>query len=248
MRRLAPMFLLAAACQADPTLTLGNDLAGPDPDDCGEECDEPSCTSAVDSFGLLCTTCTEEGTSSTECLPAECQTVDGCLECTDPQDRTATDCSQDYEQIPMASISLVGDGAFNPCSMVWGHPDASATTCRYPGVDSCVVTESPDGERCLRCEEGPVVCVSDPDEPLPDPLAERPDDVPGPGACVHTEPSESVSCTTCTREDMSATRTCRHAAEEPCDPDPADPGDDPSCVACTLSDGTVEPLCYPPLR
>ena len=194
-----PRLLPSAACQGDPTLTLGADPRdldgdqgqddgpgagddggndggdGGDGDDGDDGDDNDGCVSEVDSFGILCSTCPGR---DRECIPADCTVQDSCLRCEDPAGREATDCSIDYDEVPIVQATLIADGAFNPCTMTWGDPTGSATTCRYPGFDDCVETDDEEGH-CITC--GTVrVCAAGPDDPLPDPFAERPDDLPPP--------------------------------------------------------------------
>ncbi len=267
MRRLVPLLLLAAACQGDPTLTLGADPRdldgdqgqddgpgagddgandgddGGDGDDGDDGDDNDGCVSEVNSFGILCSTCPGR---DRECIPADCTVQDSCLRCEDPAGREATDCSIDYDEVPIVQATLIADGAFNPCTMTWGDPTGSATTCRYPGFDDCVETDDEEGH-CITC--GTVrVCAAGPDDPLPDPFAERPDDLPPPndGCSLIFSPDGEQICATCTREDGGATRICRHAPIETCVPESeADAG---GCFDCRQADDDIESVCYPRFR
>jgi hypothetical protein len=259
MRRVAPLLLLAAACQSDPTLVVGGDLEDEN-DDAGEDDragsddgDAQTCTSEVDSFGVMCTTCTGDGAPTTECMPADCSYRDdqGCLVCLDPKDREATDCSGDLD--PDHYIRSTGrhggDGWF--CSVVWGDPRGSQTNCQSLGVDSCRDEPSPDGGHCITCEfhrgGGFQSCAPDPDDPIIY-SDETPVDLPPPGQCVsRVSPDGLVRCATCTREDQTAMMTCNHPAIEACNPDGADP-DDPDCFECRRPEtGDVIEVCLPEL-
>jgi hypothetical protein len=85
-------------------------------------------------------------------------------------------------------------------------------TCHYAGTQSCVTSEYDDWH-CLDCafrdSSALGVCMAG-SEPLPDPFADRPSDLPAPGHCV-TERGRNgtATCATCTRADLSATRSCR---------------------------------------
>ena len=74
-----------------------------------------------------------------------------------------------------------------------------------------MAVEYPD-KHCVYCSyrDGSAVgdCV-DARVALPDPLADRPHDLPAPGECASDIVDRNVACTTCTRADLSATRTCQ---------------------------------------
>jgi hypothetical protein len=205
------------------------------------------CTSTVTEFGLLCTTCpsdSADGESPPECLVADCNVIDGCLECTDPKGRVGTDCSIDYGDFFTASGSVGGGGSFAVCSAGWGLPHGTSGVCHYPGNDSCVIDEE---ARCIDCTypdgSGTGVCVIDPETPLPDIMAGRPSGLPPPGECVdELGPDGALLCSTCTRDDLSATKMCRLPPAEWCE---FAEGDDPieKCMACALEDGGVAEIC-----
>jgi RNA polymerase sigma-70 factor (ECF subfamily) len=212
-----------------------------------EDAPPKDCVSEVQGFGLLCTTCTEDGQPVTTCSPAACGVSNRCLECEDPRGNTGTDCSLDYEAMYTASATY-GDGdTFNSCTTSWGVPSGSSTSCHYPGVDTCTLSESADA-RCIDCTYpsggGKSLCLFDPNDPTPDPFAGRPANLPAPGVCVdETSADGSVVCTTCTRQDLSATTTCRHPAAESCDF--VESGDHTACVRCTHADGSSVAFCDP---
>ena len=179
--------------------------------DCPQE-PRPACQSVVADSGLLCSTCDSQP-GVVECLPAECSVVDRCLRCVDPKRRTGVDCSVDYEVLPLVSYSdNGGDSFFSACTHISGLPQESATTCHFPGVKSCVVREYHDWH-CIDCgflDGSGVGLCGDASEPLPDPLADRPAYLPPPGTCtVELGADGAVTCAACTREDLSATRSCR---------------------------------------
>ena len=213
-----------------------------------ERLTSPSCTSYVDPSGLLCTSCGDEQNAILECVPAECGVFDHCLRCTDPEDRTGEDCSIDYEEVWAASFGIAPSGGdtFALCELFYGVPAASGTTCHYPGTDSCVAEET-DGWQCLTCSyrdgSGMGLC-QDAGAPLPDPMIGRPDDLPAAGTCVSEhDASGAIVCETCTRDDLSATRSCHYPGIVDCDffhPDDEAAG----CLGrCTLADGQQRRLC-----
>jgi len=214
-----------------------------------KESEPDGCVSEVATFGLVCTTCpscTGDDAPETECLPADCvvREADGCLECDDDQGRTAVDCSLDWVNVFLASWTFGGGDTFNVCTTIWGDTIFSGTTCWYPGVDSCAVTQEGD-TTCIECAypdgSGRSLCTGS--EPLPDPLDGRPDDLPPPGECVTEErDGGQVLCTTCTQEDLSASTSCRHPQAEVCDLDPGGG----SCIICTGEDGASATFCDPP--
>ena len=210
---------------------------GPSEPDQGDD----DCTSTLDGFGQVCTTC---GDSSPECLVGACSVRDRCMECTNPVGRVAVNCSIDYESLPIESWTAGGGGTFNVCSASWGFPGGASGVCHYPGTESCTITEDGDA-RCIDCTypdgSGSGTCLLDPNEPLPDIMAGRPSTLPGPNACV-TSTYEGVECSTCTREDLGATMACRMAPAASCEPID---GDDPleTCFVCQLEGGGTATFC-----
>lgn len=208
------------------------------------------CVSEVMGFGLLCTTCTAEGLPpETTCSPAQCGVSNYCLACEDPRGNTGTDCSQNYEEMYSASSSIGGGDTFNSCSVTWGIPSGAATTWHYPGLDTCTVSSSEDWYSIeCRFPDGSGVGssgVREPNQPLPDLFAGRPENLPAPGACVdNTSADGAVSCTTCTRQDLSATTTCRHPAAEQCEPGGGG-AENAFCVHCRQADGSSVTICDP---
>jgi hypothetical protein len=108
--------------------------------------------------------------------------------------------------------SNAADSYFASCYTGSGARALAGTTCHYPGLQTCVVTQQEDWH-CLRCtypNGASLELCSDATQPLPDPLADRPLDLPAPGSCSSELASDgSTACMTCTREDLSATRSCR---------------------------------------
>jgi hypothetical protein len=204
------------------------------------------CHSEIADSGLLCTAC--DGVSGPpECLPAECLVIDGCLRCVDPKDRVGVDCSVDYETSSGGSFgSSATSMYFSSCSFSWGVPEVSGTTCHYAGQDTCVVSQT-DGWHCLSCQfrdgSGVQVCM-DATEALPDPLADRPLDLPAPGTCTTDLGADgAMACATCTHEDLSATTSCHYTGLETCrlvwSQTP-----DSTCVAeCRTVDGNRVSMC-----
>ena len=86
-------------------------------------------------------------------------------------------------------------------------------------------------------------------EPLPDPFADRPSDLPAPGHCV-TElgPDGTARCATCTRADLSATRSCHYPGIVECAiSDLGTTTDEDGCVGrCTYEDGHQARMCESP--
>jgi hypothetical protein len=217
--------------------------------------DPPGCTSFINGDSLVCTTC--PGDLAPECLAAEC-TVGGpddtpstCLRCADPKDRVAVDCSADFSKFAGGSLTTTPNDVFSfaSCSFFYGNPMTSGTTCNYPGTSSCQLTvESPDFQ-CLSCgyRDGSSVGICgdlDDEDPPFDPLADRPGDLPAPGTCVTELGTDGkVACTTCTKDDLSATRSCRHPGIVACE----FTFDVPGCDArCTTENATTVLLCASP--
>ena len=167
------------------------------------------CVSSI-ANGMLCSSC--DG-GPTECLPAECTVVDrGCLRCTDPKDRVKTDCSAYVEELGWAASGGGGQSGEGLCVTSSANPSRTAETCHYPGTQSCLVKDDPYWQ-CLECAYRDGLSTRDcmePTDPAPDPFSGRPADLPAPGHCVtELAPDHSVQCMTCTRADLSATRSCR---------------------------------------
>jgi len=196
------------------------------------------CTSTRDASGLVCSTCeSDEPGAAPECLAAQCFASDHCLRCTDPKGRVATDCRVDYDQSPGASWTVMPGDTWSmaSCTFSWGIPNAAATTCYYPGPDTCVTTTEAEDWQCLSCRypdgSGSGICGGE----LPDPQIGRPDDLPAPGTCVNELGADGlVQCTTCTHDDLSATRSCRYPHVVDCEL----PFDD-FVWKCTLDDGST---------
>lgn len=191
-------------------------------------CDEPAgCTSTVDGFGRVCTTC--PGRAEPECLPADCVQVDGCLECEDPKGHRATDCSPEYGVFAGTSAGFPVSAQFGGGSTTWGYPGGSFTGATYPGVNSCFPFEE-EGVRCLVCRNGAGVCTPYVDDWVqPDPLADRPANLPAPGTCVSETSADGLTqCMTCTREDLTAQVWCHH----------------PEQAYCQVAGGPVDELCW----
>jgi hypothetical protein len=79
-------------------------------------------------------------------------------------------------------------------------------------------------------------------EYVPDIMAGRPSTLPGPNACVTETGYDGVECSTCTRDDLSATKACRLAPAASCE---VVESEDPvqKCLACTLEDGGTATVC-----
>lgn len=215
-----------------------------------EEAPPKDCVSEITGFGLLCTTCTPEGREpEITCSAAQCVVSNYCLECTDPKGNTATDCSQNYEEMPAASSSIGGGDTFNNCGVIYGMPTGTATTWHYPGLETCTVAATEDwySIECRFPDGGGVGVTGDrePNAPLPNLFAGRPENLPAPGACVdNTSADGAVFCTTCTRDDLSATTTCRHPAAQQCEPMKG--ANEPAfCVQCSQADGSSLTVCDP---
>lgn len=169
------------------------------------------------------------------------------MECQDPRGNTGTDCSIDYEVLPTGSWSIGGGDTFHSCTSTWGFPGGSMTSCHYPGLDTCTFSQQGDG-RCIDCTypdgSGVSTCLFDPNDPLPDVFAGRPDHLPPPGTCVDkTSEDGAMACTTCTRQDLSATTTCRHPEATWCEV--AGYFDSLVCALCAHADGTERTYCEP---
>jgi hypothetical protein len=182
-----------------------------------------SCQSTVDDAGLVCSTC-EGQAGPPECLPAECSMINDCLRCVDPKGRVGVDCSVDYSTVFAASEGSIASGVFiSSCTSTRGVPKMQGTTCHYPGPETCVVSEY-GPSHCLSClfpdGSGQLVC-GDASEPLPDPLDGRPPGLPAPGSCtLQLGTDGAIACATCTRDDLSATTSCRDRAVDRCNGPP----------------------------
>jgi RNA polymerase sigma-70 factor (ECF subfamily) len=213
-----------------------------------EEAPPTDCVSEVKAAGLLCTTCTVNDQPVTTCSSAHCYVTNRCMECQDPRGNTGTDCSIDYEVLP-TGMSMIGSGdTYHSCTTSWGFPDGSTTSCHYPGLDTCTYSQPGQDARCIDCRypdgSGLNTCLYDPNDPLPDVFAHRPDHLPPPGTCVDkTSPDGAMACTTCTRQDLTATTTCRHPAATQCEV--VGYSDPFVCVNCTHADGTNRTFCEP---
>jgi hypothetical protein len=231
--------------ESPASLPLELSIDGVDPFD-PSEASGARCTTALDASGLLCTTCVHRDRRPTrECMPAQCSVIDRCLRCVDPRGRVGRDCSIDYETVPVGSFTTSPNNTFSfaSCSFLFGAPSVSGTMCHYPGTRSCKVRREGDFH-CLSCTHpdgsGSQIC-SDRSEPLPDPLADRPTDLPAPGECVIEHSADGrVSCAACTRRDRSASRACHDPGVIACEFG----SDDTGCDAqCTLEDGSSARLC-----
>jgi hypothetical protein len=207
------------------------------------ECDD-DCTSTLTEFGLVCTTCAEAGGAPPECLVGDCTVRDGCLECTDPRGRVAVDCSIDHDSAPVASFTQGGGDTFNVCNAIWGFPGGASGSCHYPGTASCTIEDGGGDVTCIECRyrDGSSTGLCGDRATFPDLMAGHPSDLPEPGACVTETGEDGVQCSTCTRDDLGATRSCRLAPAESCD---AVDGDDPleKCFACSLVGGGTATFC-----
>jgi hypothetical protein len=150
-----------------------------------------ACTSTIAPSGLVCTSCGRGSQRTRECLPAQCTVTErGCLRCTDPKDRVAVDCHTDLAD-GLAGVLGVGPDdvfSFASCTLNWGAPAISGTSCHFPVAESCVVNEG-EGIHSLSCtyrDGSSRTSTSDSSVPLADPLIGRPDDLPAPGACIDT--------------------------------------------------------------
>lgn len=249
--------------QALEGVPFDRDGEGPDagPDDPGDDGDdstdgdddgdshEEDCVSVYAGFGLVCTTC--PGDAEPECLVAWCAPMDACttdageeatlLQCMDPRGRTATDCSTEWSGFS-AGIGTGGGDFLHSCGVGYGYEAGTTSACHYPGLDTCVFEDG-----CVTCTyqdgSGSSMCGDDlPD--IDDLLAGHPDDLPEPGACVtETVQDGLVECSTCTREDLSATTSCRFA-ESTCDYTDCEDG---ICIGCDLVTGGEALICDPPV-
>jgi hypothetical protein len=210
-----------------------------EPGDGDDSADE--CTSTMTDFGLVCTSCPGDG-GPPECLVGFCGVSNRCLECTDPKGRVAIDCSIDYESLYTEGTSIGGGETFNVCGVTRGYPGGASGTCLYPGTESCTYFEEGDG-RCIECTSGTLMCMFDPDYELPDVMAGRPSTLPAPGECItETSQGDTVQCSTCTREDLSATKNCRFPPAESCTAVDAY-GALELCIVCVLDGGGVTEMC-----
>lgn len=219
--------------------------AGP-PEDLDSGRGGDGCVSVVTEFGLLCTSC--PGDAEPECLVADCQpTTPHCLECTDPRGRAALDCSIDYGAFDGAGWGISSSDTFSSCYVSWGYPNGTTGTCRHPGPETCTYSEINDDMFCVDClfEEGPGggLCGFIGDSPVPDPLDGRPSILPPPGECItETDSSGAPLCSTCTREDLTARKSCRLPPAESCEPVAGDAALE-ICLSCSLVGGGTASIC-----
>lgn len=213
------------------------------------------CKSHIDDSGLLCSRCPGDAPGAApECLAATCQVDHKKLVCTDPKGRIGVDSSIDYSKLEVDNYVDSPNGTFNfgNCTFLYGIPKTSGTTCFYPGANTCEVTENHDGTHCLTCsypDGGSLQVCAAASDPLYDPLMERPDDLPAPGFCSNALSADGqVECTTCTHDDLSATRSCHYPGIVAC----AISGigttkDADGCVGhCTYEDGHEVRMCPSP--
>lgn len=207
---------------------------------------DPSCFTYVEAWRFMCTVCDGGGAWETECVAAQCSTDgNGCYTCVDENGRTESGCSENLDCWGYGD-SATGAHSFTACTTSV-CPDGTATrTCHYPGPETCNYTEI-RGSRCLSCGypdgSGTYTCLSDPNDPMPDPLFDRPADLPAPGTCVtEASPGGFWSCTTCTEADGYASSNCSYGAASSCTAERLD--DDRTCSRCTYPDGSVSSLCF----
>lgn len=207
--------------------------AGPQPDADG-------CTSTVDSYGFLCTDCGD----TTECLPAQCDKKERCLECVDPKGRVGLDCCNDYVDVKLTRWRVRGADTLNSCEVVIGAPTGSTAACNYPGSDTCTFVDEVGGGRTFSCryQDGTSRSVFlFGDEPPPDWTRGRPA-LPEPGRCVTEQsPDGYMTCTSCTYANQSAMVVCHLEKGSVCEW--ATP--DRSCVRCAGL-GWTRTVCDPP--
>jgi hypothetical protein len=220
---------------------------GDDDGSCGDSHDD-DCVSVYAGFGLVCTTC--PGDAEPECLVASCAPMDACttddgqeaavLQCMDPRGRIATDCSTEW-MADSASIGFGGGDFLHSCGVGYGFAAGTTSACHYPGSDTCVLEDG-----CLSCTyqdgSGASICGEDVEDI--DIFGGHPADLPPPGQCVtETVQDGRVECSTCTREDLSATISCRFA-QSTCDYAECDEG---QCIGCDLVGGGEALVCDPPV-
>jgi hypothetical protein len=219
-----------------------------------EAADARGCRSTINADGLVCSRCPGDAPGAApECLAAACDVRDHCLRCVDPKGRVGRDCSVDYGVFETAGASGSSNAEFNfsICTFQWGVPLSSGTTCHYPGVNTCKVTDAGGDWHCLECSyadgSGSSVCA-DKSNPLYDPLIARPDDLPAPGFCVNDLDADGkVQCTTCMKNDLSATRSCHYPGIVECQFVFPEEGDDGKCSElCTFEDGHQALMCDSP--
>jgi RNA polymerase sigma-70 factor (ECF subfamily) len=201
------------------------------------------CVSEMPEIGRVCTTCNVDGQPETTCASAQCSVSDRCLVCQDPRGFTASDCSIDYEVLPTYGSSVGSADGLISCNSSAGYPAAATTSCDYPGLSSCTLTDG-----CVECRSpwggGVGRCPFDPEDLLPEIFSGRPANLPEPGTCVEkTSPDGDMVCTTCTRGDLSASTHCRHPEALRCDPFLSE--DNLVCVSCRHADGSDRTYCEP---
>jgi len=224
--------------------TTCTDAQGRAETNCSAGWSPSECTSVLQSFGLVCSTCAGAGAAAPECLVADCQVIDRCMECSDPKGRVARDCSIDYEVLPTASSTYGGGDTFNVCGASYGFPGGASAYCHYPGEGTCTHNEAGDVS-CANCTypDGSGTGACGAGVPPPDFSIGRPTSLPSPGQCItETGPDGAPRCTTCTRADLAATKVCRFPPAEFCDVSgTANPIE--KCMACRLVGGGTAAIC-----
>jgi hypothetical protein len=249
----------AVAISLGGSVGCGDDRPGVDPH--GESWVQPAepsapsrasasgCSSTITPAGLVCSTCPDDAPGAApECMAAECAVIDSCLQCTDPKGRVGIDCSIDPAQLQMGSWTTTPTGSYSPadCTFNWGAAAYSGTTCHYAGTNTCVVTGTPGDWQCLSCTypDGSATSICGAGD-LPDPMLGRPAALPAPGSCVsETDADGAIACSTCTGDDLSATRSCHYPGIIACDLTAIFDDDDGACTGlCTREDGSEVRLC-----
>lgn len=214
--------------------TTCTDASGLTTTECGG--DKPvACDSEVRAYGLLCSSCPAGSGAATECLVAACAEGEGgCLECTDGRGRTGRDCTSALEGLSTASTTWVSPDSLRATTAMWGDPDGAGSAVHHAGTSTCTA------DHCLDCRfpdgSGLGSCPYDGD--LDENLWHgRPSDLPAPGHCVTAQRAAAIKCTTCTREDLSASTMCRFPPAVSC------AQSTPGCVTCALVGGGTASSC-----
>jgi len=201
------------------------------------ECDESQsadCDSEVGEYGVVCSSCPAGSAAAPECLVAACQPVDGCLECTDGRGRVARDCATSLASDGTAVAGWSGGDVLRFTSAWWGESGGAGSAVHYAGTSTC------SASGCLDCRfaDGSASGRCPYDGDLEDDLWEgRPEDLPAPGRCVTARHGHGVDCTTCTRQDLSASVLCRFPPAVSCDQPIG------GCVTCALIGGGTASSC-----
>lgn len=200
---------------------------------------------------MFCTGCVQDGERDVYCQPAKCEmNAAGCFTCSDADGHSYTNCDPESGG-HCISDTPPGDNRFAARYTCANWDGTTSITHLWPGTETCETTISSD-ERCVICNyestkglPGGGTCLYDPNDPLPDPLAGLPTDLPAPGTCVtETSPGGFWTCTACALADGETKKTCEYSLSDTCTVYPMP--DEYWCARCAYPDGTFSERCERP--